>query len=72
MKHTAETRGSSMFTEISYDDVTKVMIVDMINHGRYSYNAIPMKVWERFKNAASHGSHYNEYIKGVYPYTRLR
>jgi len=72
MKHTAETRTSSMFTEISYDDKTKVLIVDMVNFGRYSYRDVPLTMWNRFKSAASYGSFYNTYIKGVYQFTRLR
>lgn len=58
-----------MFSEISYDSGT--LVVDMVNFGRYSYR-IPPAIWERFKKAASYGSFYNTYIKGVYTYTRLR
>jgi len=71
-KHSIETRSSTMFTEISYDDKTQVLIVDMVNYGRYEYRQIPMPLWERFKSAASHGSFYNTYIKGVYGFTKLR
>lgn len=72
MTHRIETRGSSMFTELSYDDKTQVLIVDMVNFGRYSYRQIPMSLWTRFKSAASYGSFYNTYIKNVYQYTKLR
>lgn len=72
MTDTLETRSSSMFTEITYNDKTKVLIVDMVNFGRYSYRDFPETMWKRFKQAASYGSFYNTYIKGVYQYTRLR
>ena len=69
-KESIETRSSSLFTEISYDNGT--LIVDMVNFGRYSYRQVPLDLWRRFKSAASYGSFYNTYIKGVYQYTRLR
>jgi hypothetical protein len=67
-----ETRGSSMFTEISYDEKSKELIVDMVNYGRYSYRDFPLLMWQHFKKTASYGYFYNQYVKGVYQYTRLR
>jgi hypothetical protein len=68
-KESIETRGSSMFSEISYDK--GVLIVDMVNFGRYEY-FVPENVWQQFKAASSYGSYYNTYIKGVYTFKRLR
>lgn len=70
VKESIETRGSSMFTELSYNNGT--MIVDMVNFGRYEYRNVPIEVWQRFKKASSYGSFYNQYIKGVFTYIRLR
>lgn len=69
-KDTIETRGSTIFTEISF--VNGMLIVDMINYGRYEYRQVPQDMWERFKKATSYGSFYNTYIKGVYQFNRLR
>jgi hypothetical protein len=71
-KHSIETRGSTLFTELSYDDKDNTLIVDMINFGRYSYRQVPVFVWQFFKQASSYGVYYNTYIKGVYQFTRLR
>lgn len=70
VKESIETRGSTLFSELSYDNGT--MIVDMVNFGRYEYSGIPIVLWERFKKASSYGKFYNEYIKGVHAYKRLR
>lgn len=70
VKEQIETRGSTLFTELSYDNGT--MIVDMVNFGRYEYDNIPLQVWNRFKNTSSHGHFYNQYIKGVFTFKRLR
>ncbi len=40
------------------------------SHTVYEYT-IPISLWERFKSAASKGSFYNTYIKGVYQYERI-
>jgi hypothetical protein len=71
-KHSIETRGSTLFTELSYDDKTRTLTVDMINYGRYSYRDFTFKMWQEFKKASSYGHFYNEYVKGIYQFTRLR
>jgi len=71
-KHSIETRSSSLFTEISYNESARILTVDMINYGKYEYRDFPMSMWLRFKNAASYGSFYNTYVKGVYQFKRLR
>ena len=70
IKESIETRGSTLFTEMSYNNGT--MVLDMVNHGRYSYSGIPIALWNQFKNASSYGHFYNQRIKYAYGYTKLR
>lgn len=64
-----ETRTSSMFKEISYQD--GYLKLYFINGTVYQYRDVPKQMWDRMKNAASTGSFYNTYIKPTYQFVRL-
>lgn len=64
-----ETRGSTMFTDISYDG--KQLTVSLINGTEYRYT-IPQRIWLEFKKASSYGHFYNERIKPTYQYERTK
>ncbi len=65
-----ETRSSSVFTDITYKD--GILTVYLINNTIYEYRQVPPVMWERMNAAASRGSFYNTYIKGVYQFERKR
>lgn len=65
---TINTGTSSMFTKLTY--LSGVLNVFLRNHTQYEYKQIPQRMWDEMKVAASIGSYYNTYIKGVYQFTR--
>jgi len=69
-KDKIETRGSTIFTDIAYDN--GMLTVELVNGTAYQYRQFPKLMWDWFKKAASYGSFYNTYIKGVYQYYRIR
>ena len=65
------TPGSSIFTEIKYDYIGKVLYVRFRNSGEgYCYYNVPYSVWDELKDADSMGSYFNSDIKGYYRYER--
>lgn len=64
-----ETRGSTMFTEITWDNGR--LRVCLTNGTKYTFRQVPESVWKHFKKASSYGHYFNNYIKGVYQYERL-
>lgn len=58
--------NSSFISSVNYNEANGNMIIFMRNGKSYFYNHIPRPVFESFKNASSHGTYWNKFIKGKY------
>ena len=62
---------STCFTVISYCRADFLLRVQFRNSGQwYVYHEVEPEVWSAFKRADSKGGYFNDYIKGLYDYTR--
>lgn len=50
----------------SWDDETQELTVTFKNGESYTYEAVPLKIWQAFKDADSPGSFYFSVIKGSF------
>ena len=62
---------SSAFDTVGYSERTRTLDVQFDSTGWYRYTNIDSSLYNRFINADSLGTFYNDYIKGQYPCTQL-
>jgi hypothetical protein len=62
------TTGSSNVQAIRFSN--NQLQVQFLSGGMYTYNNVPLQVYEGFKTAASYGGYLSEVIKGRYPYMK--
>lgn len=64
--------GSSNLAHAKYDQDTQQLIIGFTNGGEYSYDGVPMDIWQGLTQASSAGSYFHANIKnGGFPYNRL-
>ena len=61
---------SSNISAIGYEGTT--LYVAFNSGGLYAYSGVPLDIYNGLMSASSHGSYLARYIKGVYPYKRIR
>jgi len=67
-----ETPDSSCFSEVGYDTVWEVLVVQFRDSGSvYTYSNFPDSEWKAFITSDSLGRWYNKHIKGRYEYERI-
>jgi hypothetical protein len=57
-------RGSSCFSDLSWDDETNVLSMSFIRGGTYQIENFSADEWDRWSNAESLGGYFNANIKG--------
>lgn len=57
---------------IGYEKSTRMLQVEFLSDGIYQYQGVPEYVHRAFLAAESHGSFFEEHIKGQYPYVKIR
>jgi hypothetical protein len=62
---------SSHLNRVRYIEEERVLEIEFNNGGMYEYYEVPPKEYDRLLSADSHGSYFNEFIKGHYNYNRL-
>lgn len=62
---------SSNIHVAEYNPTKRVLYLSFHNGGRYRYDAVPLDVWENFKNAPSKGSYFAANIRTQYKYERI-
>jgi hypothetical protein len=60
---------SSAIQSIEFDDLTNLLQITFTSGKTYTYYAVPRSVYERFLNAPSKGTFFNEYIKDQYGFS---
>jgi hypothetical protein len=63
--------ASSNINGIAYDRDRQVLTVEFKNRSRYSYEGVPLDVYDDFLSASSAGEFFAENVKDVYPYRRV-
>lgn len=57
---------SNAISAIGYDPQIKRMKIKFYQGRIYDFYGVPQHIFDDFKNANSHGTYYNNYIKGNY------
>src|SRR5579872_2124903 len=63
---------SSMMTAVEYDEDDKTLDVAFTSGKTYRYFEVPASVYKRLLKAESKGQFFNERIKDIFPFVRLR
>ncbi len=63
--------SSTNIASIGYDSATQTLEVEFHSYSVYQYFGVPQQVYEDFLNSGSKGQFHRQYIRGVYPYTKV-
>lgn len=61
---------SSNLASVGYENRT--LYIAFHSGGLYSYAGVPERIYQELLAAPSKGKYFHAYIKGVYPYQRIR
>jgi hypothetical protein len=64
--------SSSNIAEVGFDSETGRMGVRFLNDTEYEYDDVPADAYEAVKDASSVGKTFNQLIKGVYTFRKIR
>ncbi|THF60454.1 KTSC domain-containing protein [Pseudothauera rhizosphaerae] len=65
--------SSSNLRAVGYDPETRILEVEFLNGGLYSYSGVPSSIHPGIMSASSHGSYFEACIKkGSYPCKKIR
>jgi hypothetical protein len=64
--------ASSVVASVDYDDEASALEVEFVNGRVYRYYLVPHEVYERMVAADSTGRFFNEFVRAVYPSSRVR
>lgn len=57
---------SSSLKSVGYDPTTNKLEIEFCHGKIYQYSAVPKSIYNQLMEASSHGSYYNDRIKGDY------
>jgi len=63
---------SEAILEIDYDPATSTLYVRFTDGDWYSYFGVPVRTWEAFLAADSHGRFFHDHIRNRYAYAKGR
>jgi len=64
--------SSGYIKSIGYNENTKTLEVEFKNNKVYQYSSIPENIYDNLMTAHSHGKFLSKFIKGKYPYVKLK
>ena len=64
--------SSSNLRQVCYDQQVSVLEITFHGGGKYRYSGVPQQVYAGLMTAASHGKYFARFIKGRYPFLRVR
>jgi len=67
-----ETVDSSSIRSIGYSAAEAVLEIEFIKSGTYDYLGVPQQAYDALMASVSKGQHFNQAIKGSYPYRRVQ
>jgi hypothetical protein len=62
---------SSNIWQIGYDAENKTLYIKFNKGGLYSYEDVPVDVWEAFDSSSSKGQFFYKAIKGRFDFTKI-
>ena len=62
--------SSKNLKEVGYDEITKILQIRFVN-GTYEYYGVPKIHFNGLITASSPNKYFTEYIKNVYPYSKI-
>lgn len=63
--------SSSNLRSVGYDPATQTLEIEFNSDAVYRYDGVPPAVHAGLMGASSHGSYFNQHIKGRYGYRRV-
>ena len=63
---------SSVVSGMRYDPVSATLRVIFVSGMIYDYKNVPATIYEAMKTAGSKGKYLNKYIKGCYPFKKIK
>jgi KTSC domain len=60
---------SSNISSIGYEN--NILEIEFLNGSVYQYSGVSENTYISLMNASSHGTYFNSFIKGVYPYYQI-
>ena len=62
---------SSDLESIGYEEATQTLEIEFHGSHIYQYSNVPINLYEGLIHASSHGTFFNDYIKGHFQYHRV-
>ena len=63
---------SSALLSVGYDKKSSTLEMEFHNHSIYQYYGVPRTVYDELMQASSLGTYFNQRVKGVYRFARVR
>ena len=63
---------SSEIEWVGYEPKRNMLQVEFIEGPIYQYQDVPREIFNAFLSATSHGRYFEQFVKGHYPYRRVR
>lgn len=63
--------SSSNLASVGYDRTSQTLEIEFKNRSIYEYYDVPEDVYNELMQAASHGSYFNDCIRGAFSYRKV-
>jgi len=63
---------SSNIKSIGYNGTNKCLEIEFNNGGIYEYCGVPNEIYVSLMSAPSHGKYFNQYIKNLYSFNKVK
>ncbi len=63
---------SSVISKISYDPASSTLRITFVSGSIYDYQNVPLNIYQSIKQAPSKGIYFNQFVKGTYPFIKIR
>lgn len=63
---------SSVIKSIRYHRAEQLLCIRFVSGTLYHYRQVPEDIYAHFRRATSKGRYFNQYIKGKYPFKRIK
>ena len=63
--------ASSNLASVGYDPATQTLEIEFLSRSVYQYYNVPENIYRQLMAAGSKGKFFHQYIRNVYPYSRV-
>ncbi|MEO6721340.1 MAG: KTSC domain-containing protein [Ferruginibacter sp.] len=67
-----EDMPSSVIASMQYDSTSSTLRVIYVSGNVYDYESVPASIYNAMKTSGSKGTYLNKYIKGNYPFKKVK